>query len=61
MLPTCAVLTGTTLGAGFDAAGQLIDGNEYRPGQTVIVGVTGGMTYPAPQPPKCLSKAEKKQ
>jgi len=31
---------------GFDAAGQLICGNECRPGQTVIAGVTGGLTYP---------------
>ncbi len=46
VLPSGAVLTGTALGAGFDAAGQLIGGNEYRPGQTVIAGVTGGLTYP---------------
>ena len=46
VLPTRAVLTGSTLAAGFDAAGQSIDGNEYRPGQTVIAGVTGGLTYP---------------
>ncbi len=46
VLPSKAVLTGTALGAGFDAAGQLIGGNEYRPGQTVIAGVTGGLTYP---------------
>lgn len=46
VLPSGAVLAGTALGAGFDAAGQLIGGNEYRPGQTVIAGVTGGLTYP---------------
>lgn len=46
VLPSKAVLTGTALGAGFDAAGQLIGGNEYRPGQTVIAGVTAGLTYP---------------
>lgn len=46
VLPSGAVLTGTALGAGFDAAGQLIGGNEYRPGQMVIAGVTGGLTYP---------------
>ena len=46
VLPSKAVLTGTALGAGFDAAGQLIGGNEYRPGQTVVAGITGGFTYP---------------
>jgi len=46
VLPSGAVLTGTALGAGFDVAGQLIGGNEYRPGQTVIAGVTAGLNYP---------------
>ena len=45
-LPARSVLTGTVLGSGFDAAGQLIGGNEYRPGQTVVAGITGGFTYP---------------
>lgn len=45
-LPARSVLTGTVLASGFDAAGQLIGGNEYRPGQTVVAGITGGFTYP---------------
>ncbi len=45
-LPARSVLTGTVLASGFDAAGQLIGGSEYRPGQTVVAGITGGFTHP---------------
>jgi len=39
---------GATLGAGFDAAGQALQpGNEpYRPGQTVVAGITGAFALP---------------
>ncbi|MDH1265027.1 hypothetical protein [Pseudomonas sp. GD03944] len=40
------VLMGSGISSGFDALGQLIVGGEYRPGQTVIAGLTGGMVYP---------------
>ncbi|WP_313025159.1 two-partner secretion domain-containing protein [Pseudomonas lopnurensis] len=40
------ILTGGMLVSGFDAAGQVVGGGEYRPGQTVVAGVTGGLAYP---------------
>ncbi|HEF4760090.1 TPA: hypothetical protein SAN82_002522 [Pseudomonas putida] len=40
------VFTGAGLGAGFDVLGQSLGGQEYRPGQTIIAGVTGGLAYP---------------
>jgi len=38
--------TGTLLGMGFDAAGQVWQGDSYRPLQTVVAGITGGVAYP---------------
>lgn len=40
------VLMGGGIGSGFDAIGQWFGGSEYRPGQTVMAGVTGGIAYP---------------
>ncbi|WP_313056408.1 DUF637 domain-containing protein, partial [Pseudomonas lopnurensis] len=40
------ILAGAGLGSGFDAVGQVVDGGEYRPGNTVVAGVTGGLAYP---------------
>jgi hypothetical protein len=31
---------------GFDGVGQWVNGGEYRPWQTVVSGVTGGLAYP---------------
>ncbi|CAM4074630.1 hypothetical protein [Ectopseudomonas alcaliphila] len=40
------VVTGFGLGAGFDGVGQVVGGKEYRPAQTLVAGVTGGLAYP---------------
>lgn len=40
------VASGFALGAGFDGVGQWVNGGEYRPWQTVVSGVTGGLAYP---------------
>ncbi len=40
------VILGAGLGSGFDAVGQSVSGGEYRPGQNVVAGVTGGLAAP---------------